>query len=43
MRGKTAKDVASRADKRKSAHSGGNRSERRAIKLYREYITDEEE
>lgn len=28
---------------KKSAHSGGNRSERRAIKLYREYITDEEE
>mgnify|MGYP001019560329 CR=1 FL=1 len=29
--------------KRKSAQSGGNRSERRAIKLYHKYITDEEE
>ena len=26
---------------KEKARSGGNRSERRAIKLYREYITDE--
>lgn len=38
----TRREIVSSTQK-KSAHSGGNRSERRAIKLYREYITDEEE